>query len=720
MAALQKIRSKSGLLIGIIAAGLLAFVLPWNEISMGINKTRDKAFTVDGDVVSTKQYSDRIQEWENFQKTITGETSLKEDISSVIRELTYQQMVTEMMLDEQAASLGLAVTTAELNDVVNSPNFGFVLQRLRLFFNPNTGNLDGIASMFANPQTGQFDKTNFTHFMNDVKTTITPDMSAQVRQSILMKQEVWSFVEHMLKYQLLQEKYSALVASVVLPSNTDAKAVFNDSKTQSNIAYVLQRYATVPDSTVAKEVTDKEIKELYDLRKNNFKLETELRKVSYFIKDVIPSDEDFEAVAKEMNTVYEKMLTTENPAAVVSEYSSNPYTDAYMSLSSLPLDVKNFAQSATVGQVTEPERSGQSYVLYKLVDKTAAADSIKLRIIPLPQGLDSKIAAHITDSLLNVVKGGKDFATLANETMPGSNSVWVTEMMIAGAGADFVKKCFGAAKGDILNLTANGQTQLVHVEDRTSPVQKVKLAVVQMPVIVSDRTQNSIDNELNQFVSENGSLENFDKAAQAKGYNLIPNAVISPAEMSLGQVSGSRQVIHWAFNDKKGSVKKFDLSDKRIIAIVKDEIKGDYMPVSEVSAMLKTELINNKKAEKIIADLKSKNLTSLEAYAGAMSSRVDTVNFVTFQTNNISGVGYEPILNVYAKLGEANKLQQPLKGNAGVYVLSVTGKTESTNAFDPIQAKQTARQSNFYQLMSQAIYVLKDKMAVKDNRVKFW
>ncbi|MDR1092297.1 MAG: SurA N-terminal domain-containing protein [Prevotella sp.] len=720
MAALQKIRSKSGLLIGIIAVGLLCFVLPWNEIVTGINKSKNKAFTVDGEVVSTEKYSERFLQWENFQKMVTGENSLREEISSVIRELTYQQMVTEMMLDEQANSLGLAVTTAELSDVVNSPNFGFILQRIRLVINPNSGNLEGIASMFANPQTGQFDKTVLTQFLNNVKTVITPDMPAQMRQEILMNQEIWAFIEHMLKYQLLQEKYASLVAGLILPGNTEAKAVFEDSKIQSNIAYVLQRYTTMPDSTVAKEVTDTEIKDLYELRKNNFKLDTELRKISYFVKDVIPSDEDFESVKKEMDDMHERLLTAENPSALVSDYSPIP-TDIYISQPTLPLDMRNFAQSAAIGQVTDPERNGQAYVMYKLIDKISAADSVKIRVIPLPRGLESKIAAHISDSLLNVIKGGKDFTTLADEVMPGMKSEWVTELMIAGTGNDFVRKCFGASKGEILNLTTNnGQVQLIHIEDKTNPVSKVKLAVVQMSVSASDKTQNIMDNELNLFVSESGNLENFDKAAQAKGYNLVSNAIISPSEMSLGQASGSRPVIHWAFNEKKGSVKKFDLSDKRIIAIVKEEVKGSYMPVSEVSAMLKTELINNKKAEKIIAGLKSKNLTSLEAYAEAMSSRIDTVNFVTFQTNNISGVGYEPILNVYAKLGEVNKQGQPLKGNAGVYVLNITEKTENGNIFDLVQAKQTARQSNFYQLMSQAMFVLKEKMNVKDNRVKFW
>lgn len=721
MAALQKIRSKSGLLIGIIAAGLLAFVLPWNEITMGINKSRDKAFTVDGEVVSTQQYSERILQWENFQKTVTGESSLREDISSLIRELTYQQMATEIMLDKQAEKLGLKVTPAEINDIANNPNFGFVLQRLRVFINPMTGQLDGVGSLFANQQTNQFDREGFTHFLNDVKTPVTADMPAQLRQNLLMRQEMWAFIEHALKYQLLQDKYSALVAGTFIPNSTDAKATFNDSKTQANIAYVVQRYSSVADSAVVSSVTDKDIKALYDKRKNNYKLDTELRKISYFIKDVIPSDDDFTAVEKDMESAYEKLLTAENPALLVSEYSTVPYTDAFISVSSLQLDMKNFVESSSVGQVKAPERTGQSYVMYKLVDRTTAADSIKVRIIPLPQGLDSKDAAHISDSLLNVVKGGKDFATLADETMPGSSSVWVTEMMIAGAGSDFVKKCFGASKGEILNITSNGQTQLVHVEDKTSPVAKVKLAVIQMPVIVSDRTQNSIDNELNQFVSESGNMADFDKAAQTKGYSIIPNAIISPAEMALGQATGSRQVIHWAFNEKKGSVKKFDLTDKRIVAIIKDEIKGDYMPVSEVATELRSELIKEKKAEKIIGDLKAKNLTSLDAYAQAIEGRVDTANFVTFQTNNITGgIGYEPIMNVYAKHGQVNKLEQPVKGNAGVYVINVLEKTENTNEFDPVQAKQMSVQNSYYQLMSQAMYVLKNKMNVKDNRVRFW
>lgn len=708
MAALQKIRSKSSLLIGVIALGLLAFVLPWSEISSFINKSKDKAFTVDGEVVTTKQYADRIAQWEHFQKIMSGQNSLDENATLQIREMVYQQMVKEIILDKQAAQLGLNVTKEELNDMVTGPNVAPILHQI---------------PFFVNPQTGQFERAALNQFIQTISQDDT-NLPENQRAEIQARREIWTFIQNMMKYQRLEEKYSAIVAGIVIPTATEAKSAFDDSKTQASISYVVQKYTSIPDSLVAKEVTDKDIKALYDQRKNNFKLESELRKISYFVKDVVPSDEDYAAVEKEINAIHDKFVTTDNPGLLVNEYSNNQYVDAFISVNTLPADMKEFAQTATIGQVNGPERNEQSYIMYKLVDRTSAADSVKLQMIPLPQGLDQATATHISDSLLNVIKGGKDFSALANELMPGSNGGnigWATEMALASAGGDLIKKCFGAAKGDVFNVSINGQTQIVRVEDKTNPVAKVKIALIQMPVIVSDKTQNSVDNELNQFVAENGNVQNFDNAALTKGYNIISNAVVSPSDMLLGQVAGSRQVISWAFNNKVGSVKKFDnLTNKRIIAVVKNEISGDYMPVSEVSGMLKAELINDKKAEKIIADLKAKNLTSLDGYAQAIAGRVDTVNFVTFQTNNISGVGYEPLLNVYAKHGQVNKLEAPKKGKSGVYVIDVTSKTENTATFDPAQSKQMIRQSNMYQLMSQAMLVLKEKMNVKDNRVAFW
>lgn len=704
MAALQKIRSKSGLLIGIIAIGLLAFIFPWSELISFVNRSRDKAFVVDGDVVTTKEYSDRVLQMENFQKMLSGQSSLDENTSTQVREAVYQQMVNEMMLNKEAEKLGLAVTKDEMEDMVYGVRKSQVLYQI---------------PFFMNPQTRQFDANRLNQFLTIVNMDINSVPDNQ-KADVLAQKEMWAFIENMMKYQRLEEKYTSLVAGSVLPSKTEVNAFINDSKTQANIAYVVQRYSAIPDSAV--QVTDKDIKALYDQRKNNFKLKSDLRKISYFIKEIVPSDEDYATVENEMNIAYEKFVSTDNPAALINEYSSYPYVDAFFSMGDLPVDVREFVQAATIGQVKAPERNGQSYVMYKLIDRTTAADSIKLQFVPLPVGLSSDVTKHITDSLVNVVKGGKSFAALSAE-LRGGDLGWASEgtLISAGVAPEAVRRSFAAEKNDLLNISINGQPLLVSIQEKTKPVSKVKLGIIQMPVIVSDKTQNTIDNELNQFVAESGNIKDFDEAALTRGYGVMSNAMISPSDQALGQATGTRRVISWAFHNKVGSVKKFDeITNLRVVAIVKDKIDGDYMPVSEVSQMIKMELINDKKAEKIISDLQSKNLSSLNAYAENISGKVDTVNFVTFQTSSLTGLGYEPILNVYAKAGEINKLTPPVKGKAGVYVLNITDKTENPTASNTDQAKQMARQGNLYQIMPQTLTVLKDKMNVEDNRIAFY
>ena len=98
MATLQKIRNRAGLLIGVVGVALLAFILG-DLLTSGntfFRKLQDKAFVVDGDIISTGEYFDRVTEWEEFQKMISGQTSLDENAVSQIRDVVYQQMVKDI------------------------------------------------------------------------------------------------------------------------------------------------------------------------------------------------------------------------------------------------------------------------------------------------------------------------------------------------------------------------------------------------------------------------------------------------------------------------------------------------------------------------------------------------------------------------------------------------------------------------------------------------
>lgn len=709
MAALQKIRSKSGILVGVLAVALLAFIFPWNEVSSFINRQRDKAFVVDGDVVSTGDYVSRINEFETFQKLISGQSSFDENTTSQIKEYVYQEMVKEMVLDKQAEKLGLCISDEEMRDMTIGSDISPILRQM---------------PFFTDPQTRQFNPQLLTEFLKTVNTDINsiPLQQTEQRAQLEQIQSIWKTIQNMMKYQRLEDKYNSLLANSIMTNDLEVNDNNEASKSSSDIAYVINRYSAIPDSAVS--VSDKEIENLYSKRKNNFKNQEDLRKITYVIKEITPSESDFETVKKEMDEAKEKLATTNNPALVVADYSEVPFQDAYFSDKNLSPDELEFAKTASIGDIKGPDLNNQVYHLYKLVDRAIAPDSINLNIISIPEGTDIATANNRADSILNVIKQGKDFGLVATELMPQSNGGkigWVTEAQLLSIGKDFTKSCFNAPIGDIFKQNVNGQIIIAKVSQKSKPVPKYKLALIQMSVPVGDQTINRIDNEMNQFMADNSDGKNLVKSATEKGYNLNQSVLISGSTPNIDQIGGSRQVIQWAFSEKVGSVKKFDLADYKIIARVDGKIDAGYLPLSEVKEPLKAELIKDKKADVMISDLKAKNLTSLNAYADAIGTKVDTAKFVTFNTPSITGIGHESALNVYAELGQLNKVEGPVKGDNGVIVLDVLNRADQSNPnFDAKAYAESLKKMNSYRIMSQAPEVLKEKMDVKDNRVKFF
>ena len=708
MATLQKIRNRAGLLIAVVGVALLAFILG-DLLTSGntfFRKLQDRAFVVDGDIVSTGTYFDRVTEWEEFQKMISGQSSLDENAISQIRDIVYEQMVKERLLDDQAKRLGLSVSKEELNDLVHGESISPLLQQLPLF---------------VNPETGMFDRNTLVNF---IATISTDESTLPVEQVQMVRQykAIWMFLENMIKYQRLEEKYGALLSAAVMANDIEAKTTFEQSQQSADIMYTVQNYYTIPDSVA--NVTDADIKRYYSDNQHLFKTDVPMAKITYFSKEIVPSDEDFDQVEAQTPEVYERLISTDNVASVVSEYSDRPFIDAYVASNLLTAEERSFVESAEVSDVHGPFKDDNSFKLFKYMGKTIAPDSVKIRMIGIPHSManDSLVTALI-DSLHTEIVDGASFVDIANELNPQSNGGelgWVREIDLAQAGGGVAQKVFETPTGSVTKLEMPGQRSLIYVEEKTAPVTKYKLAVVNMPVIVSDKTQNNIDNELNQFVSDPEVKSNFVEKAREEGYSVVPGYTVSASDHSLGQTPSSRQVINWAFNGKEGAVRKFDLSNSRIIARVDRLVPAGVAPLSEVSDFIKSILLRDKKAETIIEDLKSKQLLSMNDYAEAMDSKIDSVRFVDFHTQNISNLGNEPVLNAYAAYGPLNTVVGPLKGNLGVYVINVINREKSEGEYNADSQKAQLQVNTMYRLQNQAVEVLKDKMKVVDNRYKFY
>lgn len=709
MATLQKIRDKGTLLVIVIGVALLAFVLG-DLLTSGttlFGRAQDKAFVVNGEVISTKDYADKITEFEEFQKMVSGQSSLDENTSAQIREAVYQQMVRQRLLENQTGKLGLSVSKEEINDLVHGEFISPVLQQL---------------PFFVDPQTGMFSRTALVDFLNTINM---PSPNPEEQSIVNQYKSLWLFIEEMVRTQRLEEKYISLLSSAVITNDAEAKRNFELTQQNADMAYVVQNYFTIPDTVVT--VTEKEIKAYYDMHKDDYRLEAPLVKLSYFTKQILPSDEDYAEVEAESRVAFTELQNSQNPATVVADYSQVPYRDVFMSEQMLTPDQIEFVRSAEINELYGPEREGDSYQIVKLIDKTIAPDSVHFRMMSIPSGSmvgQDSIVTRFTDSLYNVIREGQSFADVANSLNPSSNGGdvgWAREIDLASFGSEMVETVFNSPVGELVKLSLPGQQVIVQIEERTRPVNKYKVAIIDMPVIASDKTSNNIDNELNQFVSTPEVGSKFNELASEKGYMVMPNITVSANEFTLAQIPGSRQVITWAAREKKpGSVKKFDLTNQRVIARVDQVIPAGTAPLSEVASGIRSQLLNEKKAEKMIADLKGQNLTTIDAYAEAMNSRTDTVRFVNFNTQNITGLGYEPVMNALSAFAPLNSVQGPIKGNMGVYVTQVTNRTQGTESYDADAEKNSMMNEKAYRLQMQSVEILKEKLGVEDNRFRFF
>ncbi|MDR0333439.1 MAG: SurA N-terminal domain-containing protein [Dysgonamonadaceae bacterium] len=714
MATLQKIRDRGTLLVIIVGVALLAFVLG-DLLTSGttfMGRAQDRAFVVNGETIPTAEYAERIAEFEQFHSMLSGGESLDENTQAQIREQVYQQMVRERLVQSQATKLGLTVTAAEINDLVHGEFISPLLHQL---------------PFFLNPQTGMFDRNALIEFISVVNTASS---NPQEQAIINQYKSLWMFIENMIISQRLEEKYISLLANAVMINDVETKNAFELSQRNADIAFAMQSFFSVPDSAVT--VTDREIRDFYNQHRDNFRLEAPLVKLSYFMQEITPSADDFANVEAEARRAAAELTVTTNPAAVVADFSETPFRDVFVNENLLTPSQVEFVRSAAIGDVQGPTREGDLFQVYKLIDRTVAPDSVHLRMMAIPMasafGQDS-LVLNFVDSIYTEMRGGRAFAEVANSLNPQSNGGdvgWARELDLIGSfGADVTRAAFSAPVGQPIRLSVPGQELILQVEERTRPITKYKLALINMPVVASERTTNNIDNELNQFVSLPDVSTRFNELAAERGFMIMPNMTLSASDPGLGmgmsRIPGSRQVITWAANERKmGAVRKFDLTNVRIVARVDEVIPAGTAPLSEVSTGIRMRLTNDRKAEHIIANLNGRNLNNLDAFATAMNSNVDTVRFVNFNTRNITGLGNEPVLNAVSAFAPVNAVKGPMQGNMGVYVASVIGRTQGTEEFDATAQREAMLNENIFRLQDQSITVLRNKLGVEDNRFRFW
>lgn len=712
MATLQKIRSKGPLLVIVIGLALFAFIAgdAWKVLQP--HQGKQDVGEVNGEVLSAQDYQKMVDELSEVIKLTNGLNSLTEDQLNNVKDQVWQSYVNNKLIAEQAEKLGLKVTDAEIQSIIDQGTHPLLMQ-----------------TPFRNPQTGMFDKDMLKKFLVDYANLNASQMPAQYVEYYQKMGAFWQFVEKTLAQSTLAEKYQNLVTKSLISNPVAAEDAFNSRTEQSDLLLAGVPYSSINDSTV--QVSESEIKDRYNEKKEQFKQLVETRDIRYIDVKVVPSDADRKAVEKEV-TEYSNQLastTADFGTFVRSTGSSVNYSDVPVSKSVFPADVASRLDSTGVNEVYGPyyNQTDDSYNAFKLLAKVSSPDSIQFRQIQVYAETEEKTKT-LADSIYNALKGGADFAAIAKIYGQTGEASWVNSQSWEGSELDadnskFINTLLNQPVNELANISIGQANLILQVMNKKSMQTKYKVAVVKCPVEFSKETYNAAYNKFSQFVAQNTTIESMVKNAEESGYTLMPRTDLSSAEHYVGGIRSTREALKWIFAAKPGEVSPlYECGENdHLMVVALDKIhEAGYRDINSVAEMLRAEIRRDKKAEKIMEEMKKYN--SIAQVKGMKDAVSDSVKHVTFSAPAYISVtrSSEPVIGAVAAKTAANKVSAPIKGNGGVYMIQVYAKEKGSEKFDAKQEETTLTNMAVRIAGNQLINDLYQKAKVADQRYLFF
>ncbi|MCR4825272.1 MAG: SurA N-terminal domain-containing protein [Bacteroidales bacterium] len=691
MAVLEKIRVKFGLVISIIIAlALLSFIIDPGTLESALNSMSSKydVGQIAGKSVSYTDFQADIDRYTTINELLSG-TARDEETQVQIRNAAWQELLDKYMFVKNAKEAGITVGEDEMLALMGGEYVSPAISQNPVFMD----------------ETGNFSADRLKAFLQNVES----DESGQLRT-------YWNYLQNTVHNQQYYAKYGALFTATGGDNALQLTQAIEEGNTTADVDYCLAFYPVTQDSTI--NVTSDEIRAYYKNHKDFFKQKA-TREIEYVAYEVVPSAADIAAASDAMNEAYDEFSTTDNMRTFLSKNSDQALSSYWYKAGELrtingEIDDQIFGGN----KLTQIVTAGNSFYAAREMDSKMLPDSAFVKHILL-QGDN---AAHTADSLVTVLKRGGNLANLAATYSADQASAadgelgsigWMTQSyMIPG-----FEGVFDAKIGDPFVLNTQYGTHVVVVSQKTRPVEKKQVAILEKTALASKETFNSFYSQANTFATlAGGTYEGYQKALDSTKVYSHP-ATITEATANYGAIDNAKEVTRWAFDAKVGKASNILTVDNSYFFVValKGADKEGYTPVEKVASQIKDRLYSEKMQTVKTQEVAEKiaGAKTIEEVAERLGVQVEHRDAMSLGSTNV-----EPALLGAIASAKEGELYGPVSGMMGSYIVSVANK-QTGSFYTETDAKNLATQKAQY--LSQLILsVMSDYDNVRDNRERFF
>jgi peptidyl-prolyl cis-trans isomerase D len=702
MALIKQIRQRTGLMIGVIAGGLILFLLGGDLLSPNsslLNSNKNIVGEIAGEDITLEEYSLKVEEFKGLFQQRNGRIPSEPEMVSV-REQAWQAMIVERVFDEEYQKLGLTVSSAELVDMVQGKN---IVPELR--------------AQLVNPQTGQFDKNQLIAFLQSLETA---DPAQQAG---------WAQQEQLFAQARLRIKYDNLLAMSEYFTTAEAKLEHKAANTIADASILFIPYYVIPDGDV--KIEEKELTAYLNKNQDKFRVGNTAN-IEYVSFSILPSGQDSSEVISRMNELTEELKTSVNDSVFVSRNSEiqNPFITLRPG-DLLPTILTSNVTELVKGQTYGPYVTANStYVTYKVTDQYEGTPRMRAsHILFSTEGMDDAGKAAVksqAEVVLADIKVNGNFAQAASQygqdgtAQNGGDLGWFAK-------ADFVEPFANAAyaaksKGVLPNVVETEYGYHIIEVTELPNSSYTKLAVLELELGASDATRNEAFRNADSFAAESGNRNEFTENATDKGYRILQANNIDATSRNLNNLQNAREVIIWVFGEgAPGKVSKvFELDNSYVVASVVSKKQEGKAKLEDVRAQVEQQVRNEKKAAMIAEKLAGK--TTLEEMKAVFADgAINDIPDLRLSASVIPGVGFAPkaIGSIFG-LKSPGQLTKPVQEDIGILVGRLNNLTPATEIGDYTSYQAQMSQSGSQRMTYQIMMALQDLADVKDYRYKFY